>query len=400
MTGGPDDARPPEDEPNAVDAAWDALIEETGQADDGSGRDDARAEAGAAADAAPQRVDADDEMARLMGGAAPKLPVLEQGDAASAESGVEAKRAEQVTKPVAEVKPIAAARPVASPTPAAPMPGTERSSRPSLQVVAKPSNARANARDDRPVRASRPAEAIPSSPPAAGPPWAWIGAGAVILAVAAYLVVPATRDDPRAPRRDIASPSASPDPPDPDPVARPTPSEAGSTGDGSSGSSGSAGADPGTAEPKEPRSTDPREPPPGTPPEIAAVFRHLPVAPYDRPPVGGIGKSGIHIDHIAMGSQTKGATCSGKSDAFSVSQRERAAVCVRVVHPREKEELQVLWQKHDGSTRRSKMVVLPMHAYRTRGYLVLRSEYIGDWTVHILSSDGVELARHDFTVVP
>ena len=60
----------------------------------------------------------------------------------------------------------------------------------------------------------------------------------------------------------------------------------------------------------------------------------------------------------------------------------------------------MLWQKHGGSTRRSKMVVLPMHAYRTRGILVLRSEYIGDWTVRILSSDGVELARHEFTVVP
>jgi hypothetical protein len=83
-----------------------------------------------------------------------------------------------------------------------------------------------------------------------------------------------------------------------------------------------------------------------------------------------------------------------------VSAGDRAGVCVRVVHAREKEELQVLWQKHGGSTRRSKMVVLPMHAYRTRGYLVLRSEYIGDWTVRILSADDVELARHEFTVVP
>jgi hypothetical protein len=145
---------------------------------------------------------------------------------------------------------------------------------------------------------------------------------------------------------------------------------------------------------------DPREPPPGTPPEIAAVFRRLPVGPADRPPVGGIGATGIHIDHIAMGSETHGATCTGRTNDFSVSGGDRAGVCVRVVHTREKEELQVLWQKHGGSTRRSKMVVLSMHAYRTRGYLVLRNEYIGDWTVRILSSDGVELARHDFTVVP
>ena len=101
-----------------------------------------------------------------------------------------------------------------------------------------------------------------------------------------------------------------------------------------------------------------------------------------------------------MGTETQGATCRGRTDHFSVSGGDRAGVCVRVVHSREKEDLQVLWEKHGGSTRRSKMVVLPMHAYRTRGYLVLRSEYIGDWTVRILSSDGVELARHDFTVDP
>lgn len=146
-------------------------------------------------------------------------------------------------------------------------------------------------------------------------------------------------------------------------------------------------------------STELREPPPGTPEEIAADFRKLPVSAADRPPVGGVGAGGTHVDRIWMGTTYAHGDCIGKRDGFSVDSGDRPSVCVRVVHPREKEEIAVVWEKKGGAARRSKLTIKPIHAYRTRAYLVLRREYVGEWTVRILSADGVELASHDFEVV-
>lgn len=146
-------------------------------------------------------------------------------------------------------------------------------------------------------------------------------------------------------------------------------------------------------------SADPRVPPPGTPPEIATVFRKLPVSPSDGPPVGGVGETGIHIDDITMGVTYENRKCGGASQRFSLSADHRPSVCVRVVHPREKEDLVVVWEKKGGASRRGKLHIKAAHAYRTRAYLMLRREYIGDWTVRIQSPGGVELASHDFSVV-
>lgn len=141
--------------------------------------------------------------------------------------------------------------------------------------------------------------------------------------------------------------------------------------------------------------------PPGTPPEIAATFARLPVSPADLPPIGGIGSSGVHVDRLEMGSAYDKGMCAGPIDGFSLAQTDVVNVCLRVVHPRVEELLSIVWQKNDGSTaRRGKIAVKPLHAYRTRAYLMLRKEYVGDWTVKILSPEGVELAAHGFSIVP
>lgn len=145
---------------------------------------------------------------------------------------------------------------------------------------------------------------------------------------------------------------------------------------------------------------DPREPPAGTSPEVAAVFKKLPVSPADQAPVGGVGKTGIHVDDVSMGSTYERSRCSGGAGSFSVAKGDLVNVCLRVVHQRQKEELSVVWQKVGGNARRGKIVVKPMHAYRTRAYLKLRSEYVGDWEVKVFSEDGAELARYPFTIVP
>lgn len=145
---------------------------------------------------------------------------------------------------------------------------------------------------------------------------------------------------------------------------------------------------------------DPREPPEGTSAEVAAVFKKLPVSPADRAPVGAVGKSGIHVDDVSMGSRYERSRCSGGNGSFSVAKGDLVNVCLRVVHQRQKEELSVVWQKVRGNARRGKIVVKPMHAYRTRAYLKLRSEYVGDWEVNVFSEDGAQLARYPFTIVP
>jgi hypothetical protein len=146
---------------------------------------------------------------------------------------------------------------------------------------------------------------------------------------------------------------------------------------------------------------DPRTPPAGTPPEIAAVFVRLPVSPADLPPVGGVGATGVHVDRVEMGASYDKTGCGGVAERFSLAGIERVNVCLRVVHPRQEETLSIVWSKNDNSTaRRGKIAIKPMHAYRTRAYLVLRKEYVGDWTVRIMSADGVELASHAFTITP
>jgi len=145
---------------------------------------------------------------------------------------------------------------------------------------------------------------------------------------------------------------------------------------------------------------DGRVVPPGTPPEIAKVFASLPATQFDRQPVGKIGTSGIHIDQISMGTEYESSHCGGQPDGFSISKRQRANVCFRVVHDRNQtEQLRVLWQRDGGTVRRTTLSVPEVHAYRTRAFLVLRKEYAGRWTVRIMSMDGIELAAHAFSVV-
>ncbi len=261
--------------------------------------------------------------------------------------------------------------------------------------------------DDRRPRASRPVGA--TQPPVVESPrrvWPWLGVGVLVVGAATVFGLRNTETPPPtvtagpSPAAAVGAISPAPQPDAETPVALDVPvAEPGADGSGTTDGS-DPDPDPSTTAGVASPSGDPRQPPPGTDPEAAAAFRRLPVSPSDRPPIGGIGANGIHIDKIAMGSEVDNGACSGHATNFSVGRRERATVCVRVVHPREKQELQVLWQKHGGSTRRSKMVVQPMHAYRTRGHLKLRTEYIGDWTVRVVSAGGVELASQTFSIIP
>ncbi len=367
------------------------------------------------------------------------VPKTRAGEDTPASGGVPKARSSKDT-------PVETGAPTVSPTEGTPASNLAsdqgRSSRPSFRVVEGGAATGAGAtrseasRGDAPTRkqavkprAAKPRAERPQSgrtepepPPPRVNAWPWIIGIAVLVGVVTSMAWPESRPVPKVdrtgkPTRGTVKPGAGRQPPrkghQPQPrqsrrawPAHPEPD----AGAGSSSLVDMGSAEPGPepvepvepvepTEPPPPRTGDPREPPPGTPPEIAAVFRKLPVSPADRSPIGGVGATGIHIDHIAMGEFGDGK-CAGSSNRFSLRDHRRVSVCVRVVHPREKEELTVLWQKHGGSTRRSKIIVKPLHAYRTRGYLQIRKEYLGDWTVRILSTDGVELARHEFTIMP
>ncbi len=159
-----------------------------------------------------------------------------------------------------------------------------------------------------------------------------------------------------------------------------------------------------TPEPPAPSSVggDLRAAPAESSPEAAAEFKRLPLSPEDGPPLAGIGATGIHVDSLSMGTEVnRRGYCQGGDSGYSVSDRDRVNVCFRAVHHRvDDEELSVLWQKDGGTKRRTKVKVpAKKHAHRTRAFLATRSEYVGAWTVKIVSADGATLAQQSFDVV-
>ncbi|MCA9698483.1 MAG: DUF2914 domain-containing protein [Myxococcales bacterium] len=156
--------------------------------------------------------------------------------------------------------------------------------------------------------------------------------------------------------------------------------------------------------PQKPKVADPRSPsvvPANTPEENAKAFFKLPVSMHDGPPLGAIGRSGIHIDEISMGHGYESGDCTEPGQRFSVAGDELANVCFRVVHPREEETVRIYWEKDGVVTRRGKVRIRDIHAYKTRAYLQLRPEYVGSWRVRILpeTEDDTPLAVIDFRIV-
>lgn len=150
-------------------------------------------------------------------------------------------------------------------------------------------------------------------------------------------------------------------------------------------------------EPPQPRV--PRVAPDGTPEANIKALRKLPHASTDRAPLGGIGTQGMHIDRIAMGTGIRQGACAGPAGKFSVRDDDHAHVCFRVVHPRIQQRVVVRWERGGKLVRRTVVPIADSHAYRTRATLPLRRTFRGDWTVRIVSTDGVELAAQSFQVL-
>ncbi len=138
--------------------------------------------------------------------------------------------------------------------------------------------------------------------------------------------------------------------------------------------------------------------PPGSSPPGVAAFRKLPKSERDRPPIDGIGVSGIHVDRIDLGSAYDSGVCQGDNRTYSAATTKAVNVCFRAVHRRQTERVLVKWSKNGRLVRRAWIVIPAAHAYRTRAGIRLRDSYVGSWTVTVESADGVVLASDDFKV--
>jgi len=140
--------------------------------------------------------------------------------------------------------------------------------------------------------------------------------------------------------------------------------------------------------------------PPGSPSAGVAALRKLPKSDRDRPPLRGVGVSGIHLDRLDLGSAYDDGVCQGSNRSYAASATKAVHVCFRAVHRRQTERVLVKWSKNGRLVRRAWVVIPAAHAYRTRAGLRLRDSHVGSWTVTVESSDGIVLASDGFKVTP
>ena len=119
---------------------------------------------------------------------------------------------------------------------------------------------------------------------------------------------------------------------------------------------------------------------------------------HDKPVVGGIGASGIHLDELEVGKGWAKSRCEDPTRSFAAGTDERVSVCFRVVHPKVDEQVSVEWS-FGGKLRTTTHVgVRPTHAYLTRAWLPVAPGRAGEWTATIKSEDGSLLGAVTFEI--
>jgi hypothetical protein len=125
----------------------------------------------------------------------------------------------------------------------------------------------------------------------------------------------------------------------------------------------------------------------------------MPASKLDKPAIGGVGGSGIHLDELAVGKGWAAHRCEQLDSRFEVKTDDRVNVCFRVVHPRVAETVTVEWAR-EGKLRQSIDVsVQPSHRYLTRAWLPVTAGRAGEWTATVKSEDGSVLGVAEFEIV-
>lgn len=157
-----------------------------------------------------------------------------------------------------------------------------------------------------------------------------------------------------------------------------------------------------SSEPKVEAPADLRSPsllPAGTPEEHILAFTNLPSSKRDKPPVGGVGASGIHLDELAVGKGWASSRCEELGARFDAETDERVNVCFRVVHPRVAETVTVEWAREGKLRQTIEVNVRSTHAYLTRAWLPVSAGRVGEWTATVKSQDGSVLGSVAFEIV-
>jgi hypothetical protein len=267
--------------------------------------------------------------------------------------------------------------------------------------------AKSPAREVEQSRASEPIDARPEPERGGGSRKLVFIGGAIAVVAAIAVLVNNARDDADLDRSASSNvgESSGTDASDPG-LAQPEPDPSETTAGSESAGEAETGETGGEVElvkQPRPKHVDPRDPsliPAGTPDENAKAFLKLPVSIHDGPPLGGIGRSGVHIDEIATARGRDNTDCDAPTRRFSVTADEYVNVCFRAIHPRELESLRVIWEKDGKVTRRGRVRIPDLHAYTTRAYLLLRPEYVGSWRVRIVpeGEEHIDLAVAEFVI--
>lgn len=133
--------------------------------------------------------------------------------------------------------------------------------------------------------------------------------------------------------------------------------------------------------------------PPGTPEAFASVRTKR-----DKPPVAGIGASGIHLDELEVGTGWAKSRCEGPTRSFAAGTDDRVNVCFRVVHPKLAEQVSVEWSFRGKVRTTTRVGVAASHAYLTRAWLPVAPSRAGEWTATIKSEDGSVLGSVAFEI--
>jgi hypothetical protein len=119
----------------------------------------------------------------------------------------------------------------------------------------------------------------------------------------------------------------------------------------------------------------------------------------DKPPVAGVGASGIHLDELAVGKGWASSRCEQLGARFEVETDDRVNVCFRVVHPRVAETVTVEWARAGKLRQSIEVNVRSTRAYLTRAWLPVSAGRVGEWTATVKADDGSVLGRVEFEIV-
>jgi hypothetical protein len=136
--------------------------------------------------------------------------------------------------------------------------------------------------------------------------------------------------------------------------------------------------------------------PAAAPPQAPAA----PVAETEKKPPAS---ASVRVESILTGASYVNHTCPERASEFSVKAHRHVNVCIQMAPATQpsSELVKVLWERNGTVHGETSIRIATRHTrVRTRVRFGLHLRRLGDWSVRLVSHNGVELARSTFHVVP